>query len=65
MLLIKFHKGGLVEMTPQGYPGGECRRMTSFYATKMAGKQVKDITTSEACEPERETNTQQREAAEQ
>lgn len=52
MLVIKFKKGGGVEMTPTGYPGASCRAVTQHFAKYMAGDVARDTPTEEAAEPE-------------
>jgi hypothetical protein len=65
MIVMKFKRGGKVEMNPTGYPGGECRRVTDRYRQRMVGIVTKDKDTPEAAMPERVENVVTNQQAEQ
>lgn len=61
---MEFKKGGKVVLTPTGYPGEACTRMTGHYRKHMAGEQTAEAVTPEMYEePEGDTNTRQQEKA--
>lgn len=64
MIIMKFEKGGKVTMTPTGYPGEACTKVTGHYRKYMAGDVKSDAPTEEMYEsPEAEANDNQTEKA--
>jgi hypothetical protein len=49
-MIIQFKKGGKVTMTPTGYPGEACTKMTAHYRKHMAGDVKSDRPTEEMYE---------------